>query len=77
MHDDTARKTEKNEFNKHIGGVGVDIQAFYYSTQNDAASRNKTEHKTMLSVRQITKGLYAGVKTESRLGATSTNQGWG
>lgn len=55
MHDDTARKTgEKNEFNKHIGGVGVDIQAFYDSTQNDAASRNETEDKNKLSDCQTT-----------------------
>lgn len=49
MHDDTARKTEKYEFDKHIGGVGVNIQAFYDSSQNDAASRNKREGENKLS----------------------------
>lgn len=44
-----GKHTQKKGFDKHIGGVGVDIQAFYDSSQDDAASRNKTEGENELS----------------------------
>lgn len=50
MHDDTAKeKREKYEFDAHMGRLALTFGAFWDSSQDDSASRNKTEGENKFS----------------------------